>query len=67
MVHTEFPYEWFWGCWELNEATVVRRMVHNGEGEYISNIAAANQGPALKEKENGAEGMVNNWALSCPN
>lgn len=42
-------------------------MVHNGEGEYISNIAAANQGPALKEKENGAEGMVNNWALSCPN
>lgn len=46
---------------------MVGRVVCNCEGEYVSNIAAVNQGPALKEKENGAEGMVNSWALGCPN
>lgn len=46
---------------------MVGRVVCNCEGEYVINIAAANQGTALKVKEDGAEGMVNNWALGCPN
>lgn len=35
--------------------------------EYTNNIAADNQGPALKEKENGSEEMVNDWALVAQN
>lgn len=29
-------------------------------------MATDNQGPALKEKENGSEEMVNDWTLGCP-
>lgn len=65
IVHPEAPYEIFWECCELNELQWSEKRFVTLK-EYTNNIAADNQGPALKEKENGCEEMVNDWALGCP-
>lgn len=54
----------FWECCELNELPWSEKWFVTLK-EYANNIAADNQGPALKEKENGSEEMVNDWALGC--